>query len=320
MEQHHGDASSALASLADSLDAPTVDRAKPVHHFFAEPEQYRLKVQRFSQVPCEVTVQQISFENDIGRYRRAAELGLANVSRTRKRRDPDRPRDAESIERSQRRAKTAVRLRVTELAPNSLVTFTTRGVYSLDDLVVIWERFTRLVRLVEPRFEYVCVPEPHPSNPEHLHLHAATRGKVSRDTLRRCWHIALEAFEGRRVTSILRGAASPGNIDDQPIKGRDVIRRIRKIGRYISKYITKDLLERFNRRRYWPSKGINLAAAQVFWLDSLSQADAIREACEMLGHWQAVSDTGCCAFKLFRPSDRVAWYAVEVDSLPAPPF
>ena len=309
--------SRALAdSVGEILDPSAVDRTKPRYHFFEEVEQYRIKVQRFSRVPCEVTVQRISFEGDQARYLSAAERGFGNVPTTRKRRDPDRTRAAEDIDRSQRRAKTAVRHRVTELAPNSLVTFTTRKVYSLDDLALIWERFVRLARQVEPGLEYVCVPEPHPSNVDHLHLHSATRGKLSRDTMRRLWHIALEGHEGRRVTATLRGPAAPGNIDDQPIKGKDVIRRIRKIGRYISKYITKDLLERFNRRRYWPSKGISLEAAQVFWLDSLNQADAIREACQMLGHW----DTVAPAFKVFQPSDRVAWYCVDLDSLPAPPF
>lgn len=306
-----------VGPVEDSLFPAVTDRTKPQHHFFAEPEQYRLKVQRFSRVPCEVTVQRISFDRDIDRYLSAAEHGLANVSTFRKQRDPDRPRDAESVDRSQRRAKTAVRLRVTELAPNSLVTFTTRRVLTLDELVWVWARFITLVRKVCPGFEYLCVPEPHPSNPKHLHLHAAIRGKVSRDTLRRLWHISLEAFEGRRVTATLRGAAAPGNIDDQPIKGKDIIKRIRKIGRYISKYITKDMLEVFNRRRYWPSKGITLEAAQVFWLNSVGQAEAIREACMMLGHWK---DDLVPAFKVFRPSDRVFWYAVEPDQIPEPPF
>ena len=299
-----------------SLFASAVDRTNPQHHFFSEPEQFRVKVQRFSAVPPEVTVQRISFERDIARYRMAAERGLSNVPTSRSKRDPDRKPDAESVDRSQRRAKTAVRLRVTELAPNSLVTFTTRAVLELDKLALVWARFVVMVRQVEPGFEYVCVPEPHPSNPSHFHLHAATRGKVSRDTLRRLWHIALEAVEGRRVTAILRGAASPGNIDDQPVKGRDTVRRIRKIGRYISKYITKDLVERFNRRRYWPSKGITLQSAQVFWLSSLSQTEAIREACVMLGHWDSVAP----AFKLFNPSERVAWYCVQPEWNAEPPF
>lgn len=298
------------------LGTSAVDRSNPRYHFFDEGEQYRLKVQRFSQVPCEVTIQRISFEAEQDRYRRAAELGLSHVSTTRKQRDPDRLRDAESVERSQRRAKTAVRLRVTELGPGALVTFTTRKTYSLDALASIWARFVRMASKIEPSLAYVCVPEPHPSNPEHLHLHAATRGRISRDTMRRLWHIAIEAHEGRRVTKTLRGVEAPGNIDEQPIKGRDVVKRIRKIGRYISKYITKDLLELFNRRRYWPSKGINLQAAQVFWLDALGQAEAIREACGMLGHWDGVAP----AFKVFRPSDRVAWYAVDTDLIPPAPF
>lgn len=307
-------------ALADSvgpiLGTSAVDRTTPRHHFFEEVEQYRLKVQRFSRVPCEVTVQRISFERDQARYLMAAENGVRNLTTLRRQRDPDRKPDAESVERSQRRAKTAVRLRVTELAPGALVTFTTRKVYTLDQLASIWARFVRMASKVEPALAYVCVPEPHPSNPLHLHLHAATRGKISRDTMRKLWHIALEGHEGRRVTKTLRGADSPGNIDEQPIKGRDVVKRIRKIGRYISKYITKDLLEQFNRRRYWPSKGINLQAAQIFWLDSISQVDAVREACEMLGHWNVVAP----AFKIFRPSDRVAWYAVDPDSMPEPPF
>ena len=316
MEDHHGGTSPALVSLADSLFAPAVDRTKPRHHFFSEDIQYRVKVQRFSNVPCEVTVQKISFEAVQARYHLSAENGLSNVSTHRKRRDPDRPRDAESIDRSQRRAKTAVRLRVIELAPNAFVTFTTRKVYTPDELLDIWERYTRLSRQVDPDMQWVCVPEPHPSNPAHLHLHAAVRCSISRDTMRRCWHIAIEAHEGRRVTGILRGPASPGNIDEQRIKGSGVVKRIRKIARYISKYITKDLIERFNRRRYWPSKGIDLQAAQAYWLVSLSAADAMREACEMFGHWDGVAP----AFKVFQPSDRVGWYAVEVDALPAPPF
>lgn len=309
--------SRALVGPEPILGNPSPDRSKPQHHFFAEGEQYRLKVQRFSKVPCEVTIQRISFEADQQRYRRAAENGFAKVSTTRRQRNPDRTQDEESIERSKRRAKTGVRLRVAELGASALVTFTTRKTYTLDHLASIWARFVRAASIVDPDLAYLAVPEPHPSNPSHLHLHAATRWKISISTLRRLWHIAIEAHEGRRVARTLYGAESPGNIDVQSVKGRDTIKRIRKIGRYISKYITKDLLEAFNRKRYWPSKGINLQAAQVFWLDSLSQAEAIREGCEMLGHWDGFAAP---AFKLFRPSDRVAWYAVDLAQIPDPPF
>lgn len=306
--------------MDESLHTLGRDRSRPQHHFFAEQEQFRLKVQRFSNAPPEVTIQKITLERDVERYLLAAERGQNQVRTTRTRRqdDPDRVRDAESIERSQRRAKSMVRKTVIELAPTALVTFTTRKVYSMDDLLKLWDGAVRRMRQVVPGLEYCAVPEPHPSNPEHFHIHVAVRGKLSIDTLRRIWHITLEAHEGRRCTAILRGAASPGNIDVQRIKSREAVRTIRKIAKYIAKYITKDLVERFNRRRYWPSKGISVESAQVFWLDAVSQSDAIREGCEMLGHWN--SDVGCPAFKHFMPSDRVFWYSVEPDHLPEPPF
>jgi hypothetical protein len=174
------------------------------------------------------------------------------------------------------------------------------------------------MRLAGQEFEYVAVPEPHPTNPDHLHLHVAYRGRTPFGMMRRFWHIALEALHGRRVTCILRGKEAPGNIDVQPVKSRDSIRRIRKIARYVSKYITKDLISEFNRRRYWPSKGIDLREAQVFWLDSLSMSDAIREACRMLGQWD--EEAGVPAQRLFNPSDRVAWCAIDPEAVPPPPF
>lgn len=300
-----------------SLDLDRITCPEPRHHFFAEPEQYRVKVQRFTHLPAEVTIQRISFDRDVARYLNAAELGLSSCIPRRSTRDPNRPRDAESLERSRRRAKTAVRLRVAELAPAALVTFTTRQVMPLDHLAKIWAAFVRRVHEVDPAWLYVCVPEPHPTNPDHFHLHAAVRGEVNHKVLRRLWHIALEAANGRRVTQTLRGADSPGNVDVQRVKASAFITRVRKIGRYISKYISKGMVERFNRKTYWPAKGINLEETRQFWLNATTQGEAIREAMELLGHWH---EFGAPAFKLFRPSDRVAWYAVEPDSLPAPPF
>lgn len=301
---------------------PLVDRSKPVHFWAGETEQYRLKIRRFSSLPAEFTVQRVSFDRDLERYQRAAAFArTTEVSVPRPRRvshENDEPRSAESLERSQRRAKTNVRLLVTELAPTALVTFTTRETMSLDSLMWCWQYFTRLLRDSSMDYEYVAIPERHPSNPDHLHLHVAYRGRTPYGVLRRFWHMALEARHGRKVRCILRGTESPGNIDVQNIKARDSIRRIRKIARYVSKYITKDLISEFNRRRYWPSKGIDLAAASVFWLDSLSQFDAVREACRMLGQWDETA--GLTEQKLFMPSERVCWCAIDPDRTPPPPF
>lgn len=289
----------------------------PRHDWFTDPEQYRLKVRTFSHMPPEFTVQRVSFERDRAAYLNAYHRGNQSAFPRRVRPDPSKPRDDESIERSQRRAKTAVRLTVTELAPTALVTFTTREVITLDQLLWCWGHFTRSLRRAGFDFEYVAVPERHPSNPDHLHLHVAYRGRTPFNVLRRLWHVALEALHGRVVRCILRGKESPGNIDVQAIKSRDNLRRIRKIARYVSKYITKDLIAEFNRRRYWPSKGIDLPAAQAFWLGSLSMGDAIREACIMVGEWDHA--IGAPGQKIFHPCDRVAWFAVDPGRSP-PPF
>ena len=298
------------------------DLSKPLHRWFDEQTQYRLKVRRFSSVPPEFTVQKISFEAEFERYRRAAENAKSVESSVHRRARSvvrgDDTRSDESLERSQRRAKTAVRLHVIELAPTALVTFTTRETMSLDDLLWCWQYFTRLMRQAGIDFEYVAVPERHPTNPDHLHLHAAYRGKTPFNTMRRLWHIALEARHGRKPACMLRGPEAPGNVDVQVVKARQQITRIRKIARYISKYITKDLISAFNRRRYWPSRGIDLAAASVYWLDSLTQIDAIREACRMLGQWD--ESANLCPQKMFRPSDRVMWCAVDPALSPDPPF
>lgn len=307
--------SPALADPAGILDPASVERDKPRHSVFWEEVQYCAKWQTFKGAPPELTIQKVDFGSEVQAYIRAAHAGLSHVPpRARaKRKDPGESRDPESVERSQRRAKTTLRLLVTQLAPRGMVTFTTRKTYPLDDLAAIWRRFVALAYMVDPELKYVCVPEPHPSNPDHFHLHAAWRGVLNIDTLRRLWHVALEAHEGRRVSRRLEGPASPGNIDVRSVKGRDVNARVRKIARYISKYITKDLIERFNRRRYWPAKGIDLPGARRFWLDATDQASAIREACELLGCWDEVAPAG----KLWAPSDRVAF--IRVEPVPNPP-
>jgi hypothetical protein len=295
------------------------DKSKPLHFWAHETTQYRVKVRPFSHLPPEFTVQKISFERELEAANRAYENGHTNcVTRRGGRTKTDRIQDAESIERSQRRAKTQVRLLATELAPSALVTFTTREILTVNELLECWQHFTRSMRMAGMEFKAIAVPERHPTNPDHFHLHAAYRGRTPFGLMRRFWHIALEARHGRRVNKVMRGAHSPGNIDVQNLKAGSQIKRCRKIAKYISKYITKDLIAEFNRRRYWPSKGICLEDAKVYWLDAVSMTEAIREACMMLGEWDDLAR--CPAQKMFCPSDRVAWFAVDPERSPPPPF
>ena len=303
--------------MVPDLNAP--DASAPRHEWFGEQVQYRAKLRTFSKAPPEITVQQVSFERDFQRYQNAYDRGQSSCfNRPRTGRPAtDTPRTEESLERSQRRAKTGVRLLVTELAPTALVTFTTRETMALDDLLKVWQKFCALMRQAGIDFEYVAVPERHPTNPGHFHLHVAYRGRTQFDNMRRFWHMALEARHGRRVLVTLRGTESPGNVDVQRIKSRCAVTAIRKIARYISKYITKDMISEFNRKRYWPSKGITVIEAQRFWLSSLTQLDAIKEACQMFGQWDHVGDL--CPQKIWAPGPRFAYMVVNPALTPPPP-
>jgi hypothetical protein len=308
------------------FEAP-LDRSKPLHPWYGDTEQFRLKLRTFSNAPPEFTVQRISFDRDVSAYNRAYENARGPEASVppRRRSAPknDEPRSTESIENSQRRSKSNVRLAVTELAPNHFTTFTTRETgpeyFTPVDWRSMWSAFVALVRMAGLDFEYVAVLERHPSNPEHLHLHVAWRGHAHYGQLRRLWHISIMKQKGERVYKTVRGEDSPGNIQDRPVKApRGSFRQVRKIARYISKYITKDLICEFNKKRYWPSKGIDLAAAQVFWLDGLTQFDAVREACALLGQWD--DGAGLTPQKLFMPSERVCWCAIDPALTPDPPF
>lgn len=320
--------------MTDTLDpfAPLVDRSAPLHDWFWEHEQYRVKVQRYSSAPPEYTIQKIDFGPTFNRYRHAAENSRtteASCFNQRRRRLPPEPgtsRDPESIERAQRRAKSQIRRLTTELAPNHFTTFTTRETgpdyFTPSQWSEMWGRFVALMRQAGHDFEYVCVLERHPKNPAHLHLHVAWRGHAHYRIMRRLWHIAVLRQKGVSASATQYGDQSPGNIQDQPIKApRGSFKQVRKIARYISKYITKDLISEFNKKRYWVSKGVDLQAAKVFWLSALNQGDAIREALSMYGEWDhRIGEHGACPHPLFRPSDRVAWICVDPDSSPPPPF
>jgi hypothetical protein len=304
----------------DALTPDPLDRSAPLRDWFTEPEQWRAKVQRYSKAPPELTVQRVSFQRQADAYHRAWENGASSCMPRRASRTPTDIRDPEDIERARRRAKTRVRKLVTELAPNHMVTFTTRETgphyFTREDWRQIWARFIRMLNDAGLAFEYVGVLEPHPSNPAHLHMHVAWRGRIQYKFLRRCWHIAICAHRGVKVTKTLSGADAPGNIQDRPVKApQGSNHQIFKIAKYIAKYITKDLVSEFNKKRYWTSKGLTVTEAQAFWLSEVDQLDAIREAGRVLGFWS--SDGELLATTLMVVHGRVAWARLDPDR---PPF
>lgn len=310
----------------DSAFAPPVDRSRPMYCFDHEQYQYRIKVQAFSSNPPEITVQGFDFERDRRAYDAAYRDGRDHCFRrpggVRSVREGG-PSD-EDLERARRRAKTRVRKLVKELVPNHFSTFTIREsgpvYYTAEDWKVIWGYFVRYLRQASIDFQYVSVLERHPTNPDHLHMHVAWRGKgfVNYNLLRRFWHMSIGKHAGVVVKKVLRGAESLGNVQDRQIKASaGTYRHTEKIAKYIGKYITKDLISEFNKKRYWQSSGISVSEAQVYWLSALSMPDALREGLSMFGLWS--EEIGGPVQKVFNPSDKLAWVAVDPKSL-EPPF
>lgn len=278
--------------------------------------QYRVKVQPAGE--CLEFVVRPSDTRLAAMADRNAWLGLQRGPRSEPSSDADRE---DSVRRSVERSRRMVRLLAIQIRADRLLTFTTRGVYDRETLQVIWDRFNRLARRVMGGFQYVAVPEPHPTNPAHLHIHAAVSGWVNISLLRRVWHAAIQSVDaGARLHVAAHGGASgkgsPGNVDVQ-YRGRAFgLNKTRRIASYIGKYITKDLLPIFNKKRYWVTKGVAVPDPLRKWLAADNLDEAIREVMRMHG---LLVDQEYPAVKVWRPG-ALAFFWVPVSGLPEPPF
>ena len=239
---------------------------KPINYpEYERTTHIRAKVQPFTNGGYEVTICPINLQ-------RIAEAPMRN-----RRRGPrlERFGDEESQQKSRYRSKRMVRLRCKEMGADHMLTFTTRATITLGALRKVWNTFYQhLYRKFGRPFAYVCVVERHPTNPDHLHLHAAIRGRLTPRELvvmRRCWYVALGGSEDDR------GQAVRGGLNVREIRVRGgALARMDKIAAYLSKYLTKVDVVGFNEKRYWSSK-IDLPAARSYWLRAWTMEDALIE-------------------------------------------
>ena len=226
---------------------------------YAEPMHYMASVQSFSRGGYEVVIRCVDAQ------KMAEQSCLVQPPRRRDVR-PEDERDLRDISRAQFRAKKKVRHTVKEMAADRIVTLTTRQSENTpEELLERWQRWLRLVeRASGGRFHYVAVPEPHPSNPKHFHLHVAVAVFLNVDILRRCWWAVC-------------GGRGMGNIHIKRLKSGAGHRRVYRVASYISKYLTKDNVVRFNKKRYWASR-VDLPAAKHYWLRSRTLSEALMEA------------------------------------------
>lgn len=222
---------------------------------------------------------------------------------------------ADRVRRAAERARRMVRLLSMELRADRLLTFTTRETYALDQLQVIWERFARMARTYDTGFAYIAVPEPHKDS-EHWHIHAAYHGWINIRVVRRMWHAAIFSVTGRGRNSTADGARSPGNVDVQYRGRASGVHTTRKIAGYIAKYITKGLIQRFNKKRYWHTKGVSVPEAQRKWLQAEDLNGAIIETMRAYG---LLVDDQFPVCKVWNPGN-LAFFWIETSHLDPPPF
>lgn len=286
----------------------------PYRHTQDDRHQYRVKVQPAGKC-LEFVVRSVDTQKCADADYRAW-AGIKRGQRVEPLTDTDRQ---DILRRSTERAKRQVRLLALTMGADRLLTFTTRETYALETLQVIWDRFCRLARAFDPSFQYIAVPEPHKDR-DHWHIHAAYRGWININVCRRMWHAAIASVNGRssdRAASYA-GKGSPGNVDVQyrGRKGVSDISKARRIAGYISKYITKELVERFNKKRYWHTKGIKVEERKMQWLEAATLKDAIVETMRRFGLLVDNQFPVCSA--VWNPGN-MAFFWVETHAL-EPPF
>lgn len=279
--------------------------------------QYRVKVQ-----PAGDSLEFVVRASDTRKSAAADHRAFHGIGRSPRFAPADDTDREDSLRRSVERSKRMVRLLAIQIKADRLVTFTTRETYDRSTLQVIWDRFHRLVRRVCGGFAYVAVPEPHPSNPDHLHIHAATHGWINVNLLRKCWHAAILSVDrvardrSMATSGGTTGKGSPGNVDVQYRGRAHGLAKTRRIATYIGKYITKDVLPLYNKKRYWITKGVRVPDAQRKWLN----ADNLDAALiEVMREWGLLVDGEFPAVKVWKPGN-LAFFWVPLADLPEPPF
>lgn len=240
-----------------------------------EDEAWRAKLTRFRGGGFEVSAGLVDRERARARWERTQGFGVP----CRKRVQGDEP-NPDSERRARQRAQTHVRHLAKNLAVSHLLTLSTRQQSNTrDEMLGYWARFLRLYeRATGKRLDFIRVMEPHPTNPGHLHLHVAVTSYLPVNTLRRLWYIAL----GGRGNE--RGAATPGGVHMRQFKSKEAGRRASRIARYIAKYMTKDAVEQFNKKRYSASRGASGGLErESMWLSAKSHAEAMIELIELFG-------------------------------------
>lgn len=170
-----------------------------------------------------------------------------DVTRTMRELDPDNLEESinESIRRSKRNIKDYARNNEFEY----FVTFTFNpskyNSKNIDEVLRLTSNFLKKLKRKCKDIKYLLVPEYH-KDKEKIHLHGFFSANFDIKETNEYYH-------GKMIYNVLDwkyGFSTAVKIN----KG---VEDILKCASYITKYVTKDLICKFNRKRYWCSKNLN---------------------------------------------------------------
>ncbi|MDP1718711.1 MAG: hypothetical protein Q8L40_11610 [Burkholderiales bacterium] len=230
------------------------DRDRPVNYpVYEDREHFLATVHGFGAGGFEASIREVDLQ------------ALVNARmRPRGARKPESDRDPRDVVRSVARSRKTIRHCVKTIGADHMLTLTTReDENSPESLMVRFKRFVRAYRsFSKDAFDYVAVPERHPTNPKHWHLHIAVRGWVKLNIARQVWW---NCCGGRGMGGIdvkrFKVSCHPNGSPKGPLVKSEMI------ARYLSKYMGKDLIfaHRPDKKRYWRSE-FDLPEARRYWL------------------------------------------------------
>lgn len=171
-----------------------------------------------------------------------------------------------AIEESLRRTRTAIFDYALSNNFSHFVTFTFNPQkvdrYSVEEVSNIMKYWLNRQKKHSPDFGYVIVPEFHKD--KAIHFHALIKGYTA--DLKKTNVIQ----NGKRVYNVIgftSGFTNAQELDDDQAKA----------AAYLTKYITKEMITTFNKRRYWASKNLLKPQKHYESLESLNIAQYIHD-------------------------------------------
>lgn len=202
-------------------------------------------------------------------------------------------RVGEDIERSKRRARSRVRDICLQMGARYMATLTTRKTLDFDVLLTRFQRFVQAYRrTIGAEFLYCAVPEPHPTNPGHWHLHVALASRLDLWKAQRVWWslCGKDFAPGEVIGRDGEPSDRHGNIHVKEFVARHVGEDVPSIiAGYIAKYAGKNLDVDFNRRSFWSSRRKAVEVNHI-----ILESDTFEEAFEEVGRRMGVVWSSVC--------------------------